>query len=407
MMLGEFVGVGDEILLGDTVNSNAAVVGRFLASLGVRVRFQSACGDRLEDIASAVRQGIARADVVVVSGGLGPTQDDLTREGVAAAIGCELRRDPDIVTWLRELFASWGRDLPEANLQQADVLEGAEVIWPKLGTAPGIFLEHQDTLIFLLPGVPSELEEMLERGVKPAISSRYRGRIETRTVRIFGVPESAVADRLRDVWDSLPPEIEMSFLANSEFIRVRFTGDTTHPDTASGVEAAVSEVRNRFADSLLSADSLQAEIGTILGSRGQTLSVAESLTAGGLADRLTSVPGASSWFLGGIIAYSDKLKRDLLCVDARLLDEHGAVSGGCARAMAEGARRRTGSDLAISLTGVAGPDEQDGHPVGEVFVALATPEDVVDRRLELAGDRSTIRSRSVSAALRLAVKHLR
>jgi nicotinamide-nucleotide amidase len=406
-MRGEFIGVGDELLLGDTVNSNAAVVGRALAELGVRVRFQSACGDRLEDIAIVLEQAIARADVIVVSGGLGPTQDDLTREGLAAATGRQLLRDEKVAEWLKGLFASWGRELPDANLQQADVPEGAEVIWPELGTAPGIILDHGDTLIFLLPGVPSELEEMLERGVKPALAERHAGRIETKTVRLFGVPESEAADRLRDVWESLPPSIEMSFLSNSEFVRVRFTGDASKQEVAEGIAEASAEVERRFTGAILATESLQAELGALLSGRGWTLSVAESLTAGGLAHRLTSVAGSSDWFVGGVIAYSNDLKRELLGVEPDLLERYGPVSQECARAMALGVKERTGSQVSVALTGVAGPEDQDDHPAGEVFVALATPEDVLVRRFEFRGDRDAVRGRSVSTALRLAVKHLR
>lgn len=399
-MRGEFIAIGDELLLGDTVNSNAATVGAFLAQHGVRVRFSIAVGDRHEDIVSSLRLAASRAEVVVCSGGLGPTQDDLTREALSAATGCRLLRDPEIEAWLRERFARWGRELPEANLKQADVPAGAKVIWP-VGTAPGVILEHESVLFVLLPGPPEELRGMLDELV-PSLAARTSSRIETRTVRVSGVPESAVADRLADLWVERPDGVDMSYLAGRGLVRVRFCGDASDAAVRAHLERLVQEVQARFEGSVMSAETLEADLGQRLVARGWRLGVAESLTGGGLGSRLTGVDGASAWFAGGVIAYSDAVKRSQLGVPDALLRSQGAISGGCAEAMAFGVRARLEVQLGIALTGVAGPDPQEGREPGTVFVAVASPSRVEHRELMARGDRVQVRARAVAAAIEFA-----
>lgn len=401
MMRGEFIAVGDELLLGDTVNGNAATVGAFLAEHGVRCRFHSIVGDRQADIVSAIRTALSRAEIVIVSGGLGPTPDDLTREAVAVALGRPLVRDQSIETWLEERFRSWGRPLPESNRQQADVVDGATVIWPTFGTAPGLICPSGDAQVVLLPGVPSELVDMLDRAVASILVRDHASRIATETVRIVGVPESAVADRLQDLWDACPEGVEMAYLAKPGLVRVRFTGDRTDARIERVIQQAAEAVRERFGPRVLHADTLESDLAARLRASNQRLAVAESLTGGGLGERLTREPGASDWFLGGVIAYSDDMKIELLGVPRALIEEHGGVSPSAAAAMATGVRRRTGAEIGVALTGVAGPDALGGHAVGTVFVAVDVSGTLTERAIHGGLDRGQNRERAIEAALAL------
>jgi nicotinamide-nucleotide amidase len=402
-MRAELICVGTELLLGDIVNTNAARIGSELASIGVDCFNHATVGDNEERIAVAIATALQRADAVILCGGLGPTQDDVTREAIARATGRTLQRDPSIAQRLRARFAELGRQMPEMNLRQADVPAGGRVIEQSWGTAPGLIVEHEGRVIYAIPGVPAEMEEMLARGVVPDLRARMGAgaAIVVRTVRVAGMSESGVAERLHPLWERLGGEVMMAFLAGGGEVRIRLTvkaedgarGGAVLDETESGVRAALGVAVVGVDD-----ESLERVVGSLLRARGWTLGAAESLTGGALGARITSIPGASEWFRGSIVAYANEVKESSLGVPRAVVAEHGPVSEEAVSAMAAGARTRLGADVGVALTGVAGPAEL-GRPVGTVMIAVDGPPGTRARELRLPGDRATIRTLATGAAL--------
>lgn len=402
-MIGEVIGIGDEILLGVIANTNARWISERLAAVGVDVRWHQAVGDDVERIAEAFRLAAGRAEVVVATGGLGPTGDDLTREGVVAAFGLSLERRPEIETWLHERFARMRREMPASNLRQADVPEGARWITPERGTAPGLILEQRGTWIYAVPGVPAEMEEMMEGVVLPALAALAGGTIVTLTLRVSGMAEAALGEALHDLYASLENP-RMAFLASEGEVRVRLTASAPSEEEADALIAPpAAEVRARLGRAIYGEgeERLEGVIGERLRERGLWLSCAESLTGGALASRIVSVRDASKHFSGGVVAYSADAKVELLGVPQELIDEHGTVSEACALAMARGARERFGSDVALATTGVAGPDALEDKPPGTVWVALAAEGVERARTFVAPGDRDQVRRWAVQSALDL------
>ena len=404
-MRAEVLSVGTELLLGDIVNTNAAHIGQALASIGVDCFMHTTVGDNEKRIADAIGAALSRADAVIITGGIGPTQDDVTREAISAVTGRALVRDPKIEENLRRRFAEFGRPMPEMNVRQADVPDGASIIEQSWGTAPGLIVPHGAGVIYAVPGVPAEMEDMLSRAVLPDLLRRagQPSQIVSRVVRIAGVSESTIAEQLRDVWDVLGGETTMAFLAGGGEVRIRLTAKAPDPSRAQElVAAAETTVRASLGAAVVGVDgeTLETVVGTLLLARGWSLGAAESLTGGALGSRITSAAGASEYFRGSIVSYVTEVKEELLGVPASILDEHGPVSEPVARAMAQGARDRLKADVAVALTGVAGPTEQ-GRPVGTVVVAVAGPLGNVVREIRLPGDRNTVRTLAVSAGLNL------
>lgn len=409
-MHAEFIAVGTELLLGDLVNTNAALVARELAAIGIRCRYQTVVGDDQQDIVSAMRLAVTRAPIVLVSGGLGPTEDDLTREAAAEAFGRSLRRDPALEASLRERFASFGRPMPERNVVQADVLEGARIIPITWGTAPGQILEVEDALVVLVPGVPGELEDMFTRVVREELAARAgAGRIVTRTLHFAGLGESTVAERLRPVWDERPEGIELAYLAGKGEVRVRFTArGRDEADALSRIEPVERRARELLGDAVLGSDAenLDRVVADALIARGWTLAAAESLTGGGFGERCTRIDGASRWFRGSLVTYATDAKTAILGVPEALIEREGVVSVAVARAMAEGARAALESDIAVALTGVAGPSEQ-GRDVGTVCIAVRGPGIEDAREVSIPGDRARVRHVAATRALTMLERALR
>lgn len=404
-MRAEVLSVGTELLLGDIINTNAAHIGQALASIGVDCFMHTAVGDNEMRIANAIGAALSRADAVIITGGIGPTQDDVTREAISAVTGRALIRDPKIEGNLRRRFAEFGRLMAETNVRQADVPDGASIIEQSWGTAPGLIVEHGNGVIYAVPGVPAEMEDMLARAVLPDLLRRAGepSQIVSRTVRIAGVSESSIAEQLHDVWNVLGGETTMAFLAGGGEVRIRLTAKAPDPMRAQElVAAAEASVRASLGAAVVGVDdeTLESVVGTLLLARGWTLGAAESLTGGALGSRITSSAGASEYFRGSIVSYATEVKEELLGVPAWVLDEHGPVSEQVARAMAQGARDRLKADVAVALTGVAGPTEQ-GRPIGTVVVAVAGPLGEVAREVRLPGDRNTVRTLAVSAGLNL------
>jgi nicotinamide-nucleotide amidase len=405
----ELIAVGDELLYGDIVNGNAAWLGQQLADAGVGLHHSDVVGDIEEDIADAICAALSRADVAILTGGLGPTQDDLTREGLARAAGVPLHRDETLEAQLRQRFSDLRRDVPDMNYRQADMPEGSTALPNSRGTAPGIRLELPGLppkVVYALPGVPHEMYAMFTDAVLPDLMRRA-GRpaaIVHRVLRTAGMWESAVAEALADVVtrskaDGGNPAI--AFLASQGQTRVRITARAGDRQEALRLIAPVEEAA-REALGIgcygVDDDSLESVVHALLREHGATVATAESLTGGTLAGRLTDTPGSSATFLGGVVAYETELKHQLLGVPADVLREHGAVSDETAMAMATGVRERLGATYGLSTTGVAGPDLQEGKPAGTLHIGIAGPDGASARSLRLPGDRNLVRTiASVSA----------
>jgi nicotinamide-nucleotide amidase len=398
----EVVAVGTELLLGQIVDTNSSWIGEQLAVHGIEHLRQTKVGDNHDRIVDVLRGALDRADAVIVCGGLGPTQDDITREAIASVMGVPLVRRDELADVIRELFASRGRAMPENNLRQADVPEGASVIEQRTGTAPGLICPVGDKVVYAVPGVPYEMQEMLQRAVLPDLTARagVRVAIVSRTLRTWGESESRVAELLGPRLEALDgagnPTI--AFLASGiEGIKVRLTARAGSAAEAEALlDAEEAEVRAVLGQTVFSSTDqpMEAEVGRLLLQQGRTLAVAESLTGGLVAARIVDVPGASEWFRGGVVAYASDVKVDVLGVP-----EGPVVSEAAATAMADGVRRRLGADVGLATTGVAGPTEQEGQPAGTVWIGLAVGDDVGAVRLRLPGDRSRVRQLTVISAM--------
>ena len=402
------VAVGEELLLGDVVNGNAAWLGGVLAASGAPVVHSSAVGDDVDRIVTALRRAAEDADVVLVTGGLGPTSDDLTRDALAALAGVPLDRQPRLEQQLRDRFASFGYDMPDQVLRQADVPRGAAALDNPVGTAPGLRLEVDGRLVFALPGPPHELAAVAGAAVLPEIAERSGTTLVTRTLHCAGAGESDVAARVEQAL-TVPDGVVLAYLAGSGIVRVRLSAAGATPAEAHALLDPLVEVAAAaLGDTVFGRDddTLAGVVLARLRAQGATVAVAESLTAGLLGAALTSVPGASAAFRGGVLAYATDLKQALAGVPGPLLAAHGAVSAQIAGAMAAGVRERLGATYGVALTGVAGPDEQEGQPVGTVHVAVTGPEGAAVRSLRLPGDRDRVRALSVTTALDLLRRQL-
>ncbi|HVF03914.1 MAG TPA: competence/damage-inducible protein A [Frankiaceae bacterium] len=409
----ELLAVGTELLFGDIVNTNAAWLGQRLAEAGIDVTTSVVVGDNIGRIASAVRVALERADALVVTGGIGPTQDDLTREALAEAAGVPLVRNPDLEAALRERFTALRRDVPEMNYRQADLPVGAASIPNPRGSAPGVRVAIGGGVAYALPGVPHEMQRMFADSVLPDLLARAGepACIVHRVLRTAGMWESAVAAALAGQVDRLERDggVTVAFLASQGQTRVRLTAKAATPEEARAlIEPEEALARAALGDAVYGADddTLDGVVAALLRARGATVAVAESLTGGLLAAELTRAAGASDVFTGGVVAYATDVKETLLGVPPPLLAQFGAVSRECAEAMATGVRERLGATYGLSLTGVAGPGEQEGKPVGTLYAGLSGPSGAVVRDLRLPGDRTLIRGYAVVAALNLLRLHL-
>ena len=408
----EVVAVGTELLLGQIVDTNSSWMGERLALAGIDSHFQTKVGDNLERIVQALRVALSRSDAVVVCGGLGPTQDDITREAIAAVMNVPLVRQDEIGERIRKMFESRGREMPENNLRQADVPEGATVIDQVRGTAPGLICPVGHKVVYAVPGVPYEMTEMMERAIVPDLQVRA-GTVSTilsRTLKTWGAAESKLAELLAPRLEALEGGggATIAFLASGiEGIKVRITVKSPDAEAAKGLlSAEEAQVRLILGDLVFGVDddTMESSVGHLLRAADLTLGVAESLTGGLVGSRLTNVIGASEWFRGAVVSYASEVKFDVLGVP-----EGPVVSEEAAKAMAVGARRVLGADVGLAYTGVAGPAEQDGQPPGTVFVGLAMPGSPPEGEatlLKLPGDRERVRQFAAISGLDLLRKRL-
>lgn len=398
----EIVSIGTELLLGDTVDTNSAWLGRELTLAGMDLCHQVTVGDNLSRIKQTLEQAIARADAVIVTGGLGPTPDDITREAIAEVMGVNLARIPEIEELITSIFRSRHRNMPGSNMRQADVPLGAEWIEQRLGTAPGLICPVGERVIYALPGVPHEMEEMFTRAVLPDLRKRsgQTDVIVSRVIKTWGAGESTVADLIAERVDQ-QSNPTIAFLAGGGEIKVRLTAKAASREEAMAlIDEEEQAVTRLLGDLAFGADSetLASALGRAACRRGMQVAVAESLTGGMVGSAIVDVPGASDWFLGSAVVYTNHAKTSLLSIDPTLIETHGAVSAECARAMAEGARRLFGADVAMSCTGEAGPHPIEAE-VGQVYFAVSTSSDTRSIGLRLPGDRERVRLYSTSTLL--------
>jgi nicotinamide-nucleotide amidase len=410
----EIVAVGTELLLGQIADTNSKWLGENLAAAGISSHFHQAVGDNHERMVLAFRTALARSDGVIVCGGLGPTQDDITREAIAEVMNVGLRRDEQVVERISAMFNSRHREMPPSNLRQADVPDGATLIPQTKGTAPGLICPVGHKVIYAVPGVPYEMADMFERGILPDIQRRMTengetaGVIISRVLRTWGMSESGLADALAahiDDLDGPDSRATIAFLASGiEGIKVRVTVRADDPAAAASFldaeEAIIRRILTEAAGDVVFGvddEAIEHAVARALAVDGLTLGLAESLTGGLASSRLVNVPGASQWFRGSVVSYASEVKFDVLGVP-----EGPVVSESAAMAMAEGARRVLGADVGLSITGVAGPDSQDGQPPGTVFVGVALPKSEPEAvAFTVPGDRDRVRQYATIAALDL------
>ena len=405
----EVVAVGSELLLGQIADTNSRWLGEQLAAAGVASHFHQHVGDNHARIVLALRTALARSDGVIVCGGLGPTQDDITREAIAEIMGVELVRDEAIADRIAEMFRSRGREMPDNNRRQADVPSGATVIAQRRGTAPGLVCPVGNKVVYAVPGVPYELEEMFDRAILPDLRDRLiaegeTGVIVSRVLRTWGASESGLAEALDARLHSLDgSQTTVAFLASGiEGLKVRLTVRApTLDDAAAALDEEEAEVRRvitaRLGDIVFGTDdeTMEHAVAKRLIARGLTLGVAESVTGGLVASRLVNVNGASAWFKGCVVSYATDVKQSILGVSPGPV-----VTAEAAEQMARGARHALGADVGLALTGVAGPDTDEGVEVGTVFVGLAIGDaGATSTMLRLPGDRPRIRDYAAISSL--------
>lgn len=398
----ELLSIGNELLLGETVDTNAAWIGRRLAEEGIAVSRRVTVGDDVARIREALADALARCRVVICTGGLGPTPDDLTRHAVAAHYERALVVDEGWVDVLRERYAKRGVPMPEINRVQGEHPEGATLLPNARGTAPGIVVSDDARgVTVLLPGVPSEMRGLMDEHVVPLLRQRLRppSRIESRLVRTAGLSEAMLAERVADIAAGVMPPLSLAYLPHVSGVDLRITAPEQHAQPALALADALAR---RLGDNVYARDrtDLAVVVGSLLRQRRFTLALAESCTGGLVAKRITDEGGASDFFHTGFVTYANDAKQAQIGVRAETLATHGAVSELCAREMAEGARQAAGADVAISITGVAGPGGgSEDKPVGTVWVAVALPDGTHARHFRFPGDRSEIRERTAQNAL--------
>ena len=407
----ELISVGTELLLGSIANTDAQMISQGLSALGINVYYHTVVGDNPDRLRSAVETAKGRADILITTGGLGPTCDDLTKNVLAEAFGKKLVFDEPSAERIRSYFAKMKRPMTDNNLQQAMLPEGCTVLANDWGTAPGCAFQAEGVHVIMLPGPPSECRPMFQYRAKPYLQSLSEGVIASHTLKLFGIGESAMEAQLRDQMNAMSNPTLAPYAKEGE-CELRVTAKApTDAEAQALLKPTVEQVKALFGSKVYGVDvsSLEEVVEGLLREKGMTIGVAESCTGGLMAKRLTDVAGASQVFLGGIVSYTNQVKAGMLHVPQHLLDQFGAVSPEVALAMAEGARKALGCDIALATTGVAGPDKDDwDNEVGTMFVAIATPDGTHVRPLKLGSRpvRARLRTQTAHHAFDLARRYL-
>ncbi|RLQ92644.1 competence/damage-inducible protein A [Planomicrobium sp. Y74] len=409
-MNAEIIAVGSELLLGQITNTNARFVSGHLAEIGINVYYHTVVGDNPDRLEQAIRIAESRADLIIFSGGLGPTKDDLTKETIARHLGTTLEMDVLAMESIEAYFERAKRPMTENNKKQALILKGSEVLVNENGMAPGMLYKHEGRVYILLPGPPHEIEPMFQFEAKPKLIRMLNKEnvIISHVLRFYGIGEAELEDRLDHILEK-QTNPTIAPLASASEVTLRITAKT---DTAEEAWQLINETKKEILEVVgqylygYDDDSLTSRAVDLLKEQNKTISAAESLTAGLFQSELASVPGASAVLAGGVIAYNEEIKISQLDIDAGLLKTYGVVSEQTASAMADNVRKKFGTDYGIGLTGVAGPDAHGGQPAGTVWIGIASLSGIDAYRLQLSGMRNTNRIRTVKLALHYLIRTL-
>ncbi|HEY0386667.1 MAG TPA: competence/damage-inducible protein A [Pyrinomonadaceae bacterium] len=410
MLTAEIIAIGSELLTPDRTDTNSLWLTEKLNSIGIEVKLKTIVGDDDARLEETIKDALRRSRVVIATGGLGPTEDDITRKVAARSLGRRLKLDERVLEEISARFLRHGRSMPQINSRQAMIIEGAEVLDNPNGTAPGMYLEHDGRSVVLLPGPPREMRPMFEAFVQPKLAARVGDvRVVRRVLRVAGLGESALDERIAPVYMQYKNP-QTTILFNRSEIEIHLTAQAnTEAEAELLLDGLAGQIEERLGDAIFAfrGETMEEVVGLKLAVNGFTLAVAESCTGGLIAERLTEVPGSSVYFMEGVVAYSNEAKMRTLHVDEELIAHHGAVSAEVAEAMAEGVRRRADTDFGLSVTGIAGPGGgSEEKPVGLVYIALADDAHTEHRKLMLPGDRHLIRWRASQAALDLLRRRL-
>jgi nicotinamide-nucleotide amidase len=410
MLTAEIIAIGTELLAPDRTDTNSLWLTEKLNSIGIEVKLKTIVGDDDARLEETIRDAMKRSRVVIMTGGLGPTEDDITRKIAARAMNRRLLLNEKVLDEIRTKFLSLGRQMPEINSRQAMVIDGAEVLDNPQGSAPGMYIEHEGRSVVLLPGPPRELRPMFETFVLPKLAAKAGDvRVVRRILRVAGLGESAVDEKIAPVYTQYKNP-QTTILFNRSEIEIHLTAQAkTERDAELLLDGLAGQIEERLEHSIFAfrGETMEEVIGLRMAVAGFTLAVAESCTGGLISQRLTEVPGSSVYFMEGVVTYSNDAKTRSLGVDSELIERHGAVSWEVAEAMAEGVRRRADTDFGLSVTGIAGPGGgSEEKPVGLVYIALSDDAHTEHRKLMLPGDRHLIRWRASQAALDLLRRRL-
>lgn len=409
-LTAEIIAIGSELLAPDRTDTNSLWLTEQLNRLGIEVKLKTVVGDDDARLEEAIKDATRRSKVVITTGGLGPTEDDITRKVTARALGRRLLLNEDLLAEIRQRFQSFGVAMPERNSRQAMVIEDAQVLPNPNGTAPGMFIDHKGTAIVLLPGPPREMKPMFENNVASKLASRAGSqKVVRRMLRVAGMGESAVDEKIAPIYSQYENP-QTTILFNQSEIEIHLTArGRTEADAEALLDRLSEQIEERLGNSVFAfaGETMEQIVGLKLSVGGYTLAVAESCTGGLLAQRLTDVPGSSKYFIEGVVTYSNDAKMKALGVEPILFLEHGAVSAPVAEAMAEGIRKRAETDFGLAITGIAGPGGgTEEKPVGLVYIAISSESGTEHRKLNLPGDRHLVRWRASQAALDLLRRRL-
>ncbi len=405
-MQAEIITIGDELLIGQVVDTNSAWLGSTLGDDGIKVIQITSVQDNAAQIVQAVNDALSRADIVLMTGGLGPTKDDITKKTLAEMFGMKLVRNEQVYEMVGKQLALRGIAFTELNQGQALVPDGCTVLPNRNGTAPGMWFERDGKVLISMPGVPFEMKALVKDEVLPRLRKHFALDANVhRTIITFGLAESILADTIASWEEALPPYLHLAYLPSALCIRLRLSAyEIDRQKAEQEIESQIEKLSKVIPHYIIGSedDSLESVTGTLLKTRGETLATAESCTGGNIAHRFTAMPGASEYFKGGVVAYSNEVKIALLGVDPESLNRYGAVSQSVAEQMAEGVRRATGATYGISTTGIAGPTGGTPEkPVGTVWMAVATPNGVFSRRMVFGSVRSQNIERASSNCINL------
>ena len=410
-MKAEIITIGDELLIGQTIDTNSAWMGSELSIAGFDIHKKTTVHDNNSDILRALSDAAGKADVVLITGGLGPTSDDITKQTLCEFFGTRLVLNKEVLDMIRKMMLRRNFPMNENNRKQAEVPESCKVLTNAAGTAPGMWFEKEGTVFISMPGVPYEMKYIMNEHVLPELRKRFTSQVVIhKNIMTYGTPEARLAELLTDFETALPPNIKLAYLPAYGIIKLRLTGTGKKPEEISKqVHQQVKKLYSVISDFIYAEDeeSFETVIGKLLAQKNKTMCTAESCTGGHIAHMITSVPGSSNYFMGSVVSYSNSIKVRLLGVDEKLIGKEGAVSESVARAMAEGARRLMDADYSLATSGIAGPaGGTDEKPVGTLWIAAASGSGTVSEKHNFSGDRLTNIKRFSNAALNLLRKQI-